>query len=382
MHKPVIISAKRTAIGKLGGIYKYTPPHVLMAHLIKSLLKETGLKADLVDEVIIGNAVGPGGNLARLSLLEAGLPHTVPGVTVDRQCGSGLEAVNLAARLIQSGAGDIYLAGGVESTSLEPKRIALPSSENGASRPMERAQFSPHFIGDPDMGVAAENVARHYQITREKQDEFALSSHKKAISAQIDGRFKSEIISYQAFFKDEGPRKNMSLKLLERVSPAFVKDGTVTAGNACGLNDGASLILIMSLEKARTLNLGPQLHFIDATSAGVDPNLLGLGPIPAVNKLLKRQNLLISDIDVFEFNEAFASQVIASVENLKIPYDRLNLGGGAIAFGHPYGASGAVLITRLLTEMKRHKLKRGIATLGIAGGLGLATLVERYEQND
>lgn len=382
MNKPVIISAKRTAIGKLAGIYKDTAPHILMAHLIKSMLETTQINPKLIDEVIIGNAVGPGGNIARLSLLEAGLPETVPGVTIDRQCGSGLEAINLAARLIQAGAGEIYLAGGVESVSLEPLKFSKPISESEASKPMKRAQFSPNFIGDPDMGLAAENVATHFKITRKQQDAFALASHEKAIKAQADGRFESEIIAYQRLSKDQGPRKSMSLKLLERAPSAFVKNGTVTAGNSCGLNDGAALTLIMSLEKAKALNLKPELSFIDATSAGVNPNLLGIGPIPAVQKLLKKQNLSISDIDVFEFNEAFASQVIASVDELNIPYDRLNLGGGAIAFGHPYGASGAILITRLLTEMKKNNFKRGLATLGIAGGLGLATLVERYDNEN
>ncbi len=382
MNKAVIISAKRTAIGKKGGIYKDTPPHLLMAHLIQSLLKEVSFDSSLIDDVIIGNAVGPGGNIARLSLLEAGLPESVPGVTIDRQCGSGLEAINLAARLIQSGAGDIYLAGGVESTSLEPIKFARSTTKNKSNKLMTRAQFSPHFIGDPDMGQAAENVATHFQITRKKQDAFALSSHKKAVQAQADGRFDSEIISYKTFSKDQGPREKMSLKLLKRAPSAFVENGTVTAGNSCGLNDGAALSLVMSLEKALALNLKPELSFVDATSAGVDPNLLGIGPIPAVRKLLNKQNLSISDIDVFEFNEAFASQVIASVDQLNIPYDRLNLGGGAIAFGHPYGASGAILITRLLTEMKINKFNRGLATLGIAGGIGLATLVERYNNEN
>lgn len=382
MNRAVIIDAKRTAIGKVGGMFKSIPPEELGATVIHALLAENNLDAKQVDEVLFGNAIGPGGNIARLTSLTAGLPVEVPGVTIDRQCGSGLEAINLACRLVQAGAGEVYLAGGVESSSLAPWKFAKPSHLSDPPTYFERARFSPDFIGDPDMGVAADNVAKAYHITREDQDIFALHSHQKAILAQEEGRFQHEIIPLLGRKQDEGPRAHLSKRLLNRLQPAFTKDGTVTAGNACAINDGASAVLIMSEAKCFALGLTPQLVFKDTTSAGVDPNLLGVGPIPAVKKLLARNNITINQIDVVEFNEAFASQVIASTNALQIPLAKLNLAGGALAYGHPYGASGAILVTRLLTEMRQTHHKLGLATMGIGGGIGLATLFERYEVND
>ncbi|MDQ0339332.1 acetyl-CoA acetyltransferase [Caldalkalibacillus uzonensis] len=309
-NKAVIVEAKRTPIGKVGGMLKDVSPEQLAAHVMKALISECGLSFGQVDEVILGNATGPGGNLARLALLTAGFPVEVPGVTVDRQCGSGLEAVNLAARLIQAGAGEFYVAGGVESTSQAPWKIEKPASlYKGAPRLFTRTRFS----------------------------------------------------------------------------PVFRENGTVTAGNACPINDGAAVLLVMSERKARELGLVPVLEFVDAVSAGVDPNLLGIGPVPAVKKLLERQGMTVDEIDLVEFNEAFASQVIASLRELGIPWDKVNVGGGAIALGHPYGASGAILVTRLVTrlvtEMSLHQATWGLATLGIGGGLGLATLFKRYIQD-
>lgn len=381
MREVVIVAAKRTAIGKVGGMFKHLRVEQLVAPLIEAIVKQYELDPASIDEVILGNATGPGGNIARLSALCAHLPHSVPGVTVDRQCGSGLEAINLAARLIQAGAGDIYLAGGVESTSTAPWRIEKPSSLYDVRGPQfyYRARFSPEFVGDPEMGVAAENVAKKYGVSREEQDEYALLSHKKAVHATKNGVFLEEIVPIEGIITDECPRSDTSLEKLARLKPIFQQDGTVTAGNACPLNDGAALILLMSKEKCIELGLTPVLRFIDATSAGVDPNYLGIGPVPAVKKLLQRQNKKISDIDIVEFNEAFAAQVIASLKQLQIPYDKVSVNGGALAIGHPFGASGAILMTRLFTEMKRRRLKTGLATLGIGGGLGLATLVELVE---
>ncbi|MBM7703584.1 acetyl-CoA C-acyltransferase [Metabacillus iocasae] len=379
MREAVIVTAKRTAVGKVGGMFKDIPPEELAATLIRHILQDCKLHPASIDEVVLGNAVGPGGNLARLAALQAGLSVTVPGVTIDRQCGSGLEAINMSLRLIQSGAADIVLAGGVESSSLAPWKIAKPSSlyHPGGPALFTRARFSPDFIGDPDMGVAAENVAKQFRITRDDQDTYALNSHQKAIHAQQTGRFQEEIVSVNGIAKDECPRQQTSKEKLASLQPVFQEGGTVTAGNACPINDGAALVLIMSVEKCKELGLSPLARFVDATSAGVDPNILGVGPIPAVQKLLKRTNYSIEDIDVFEFNEAFASQVLASIRALHIPENKLNLGGGALALGHPYGASGAILVTRLCAEMKRTGAKRGLATLGIGGGLGVATLLER-----
>jgi acetyl-CoA C-acetyltransferase len=383
MTEAVIVMAKRTPIGKIGGILSTLEPEKLLAPLIQYIVTETNLPKDMIDDVIIGNVVGPGGNIARVSALEADLPITVPGVTIDRQCGSGLEAINIAARLIQSGAGEVYLAGGVESTSRAPWKMAKPQTLMGIPELYTRAHFTPNSYGDPDMGIAAENVAKKYAISREEQDRFSLKSHQKAIHSQKTGRFDQEIVPLQVkgewITKDECPRSNTSIEKLSKLPPVFQEHGTVTAGNACPLNDGAALVLIMSLEKCRELNLKPILRVVDAQAAGVDPNYLGIGPIPAVQKVLKRQQLTVDNIDVVEFNEAFASQVLASLKELQIPLDKVNRGGGALAIGHPFGASGAMLMTRLCAEMLHNPYKKGIATLGIGGGIGLATLVESVE---
>lgn len=383
MTEAVIVMAKRTPIGKLGGTLSALEPEELLAPLIQCIVDGTRLPVDVIDDVIIGNVVGPGGNIARVAALAAGLPVTVPGVTVDRQCGSGLEAINIAARLIQSGAGEIYLAGGVESTSRAPWKIAKPHTLTGVPRLYTRARFTPEAYGDPDMGIAAENVARKYGITREQQDRYALSSHEKAVSAQQTGRFDQEIVPLHVHGtwvnSDECPRTDTSMIKLQKLPPIFLDQGTVTAGNACPVNDGAALVLIMSRKKCEELKLVPILRVVDAQAAGVEPDVLGMGPVPAVRKVLSRQQLDVNDIDIVEFNEAFASQVLASLGGLGIPLEKVNPGGGALALGHPYGASGAVLMTRLCAEMLHKPYKRGLATLGIGGGMGLATLVEAVE---
>ncbi len=380
MRDAVIVMAKRTPIGKLGGQLATLEPEHLVAPLIKEIIKETALPSDCIDDVILGNAVGPGGNLARLAALEADLPFSIPGVTIDRQCGSGLEAINMAARFVQSGAGEVYLAGGVESTSRAPWKMKKPNTLMAMPQFYSRAPFTPQRYGDPDMGIAAENVAKKYSISRQAQDHYAYKSHQKAIQAMKSNRFADEIVPLQVkeewITLDECPRENTSLEKLQSLSPVFLENGTVTAGNACPLNDGAALVLVMSLEKCLEFQLQPILRFVDSQAAGVDPNYLGIVPIPAVQNILKRQQLNVQDIDIVEFNEAFASQVLASIQALQIPEDKVNRAGGAIAIGHPYGASGAVLITRLFYEMKYQPYKRALATLGIGGGMGLATLVE------
>jgi acetyl-CoA C-acetyltransferase len=383
MIEAVIVMAKRTPVGRMGGLLSTLEPEALLAPLIQHIVAETNLPKELIDDVIIGNVVGPGGNIARVAALEAGLPVSVPGVTVDRQCGSGLEAINIAARLIQSGAGEIYLAGGVESTSRAPWKMAKPQTLMGVPQLYTRAHFTPSSYGDPDMGIAAENVARKYGISREEQDQYALKSHQKAVHAQQSDRFQQEIVPLQVEGQwvntDECPRANTSLDKLQKLPPIFEEKGTVTAGNACPINDGAALLLMMSREKCQQLKLTPILRVVDAQAAGVDPNYLGMGPVPAVQKVLKRQKLTVADLDIVEFNEAFASQVLASLNELQIPQEKVNLGGGALAIGHPYGASGAMLMTRLCAEMQHAPYQRGLATLGIGGGIGLATLVEVIE---
>ncbi|MYL35127.1 acetyl-CoA C-acyltransferase [Pontibacillus yanchengensis] len=382
MNNAVIVSVKRTAIGKMGGALAHLRPEQLVSPLVQSIISETNLDPVMIHDVVLGNVVGPGGNIARLSALQAGLPISVPGVTVDRQCGSGLEAINLASRLVQAGAGDMYIAGGVESTSRAPWKVEKPFSLFDPNGPTfyGRARFSPEEIGDPEMGEAAENVASAYNVSREDQDAYAYQSHQKALNAQQENVFKSEIVPVDGVDMDECPRPNTSLSKLARLPSVFRENGTVTAGNACPLNDGAAVVLIMSEEKCKSLGLTPLAKFIDATSAGVDPNYLGIGPVPAVRKLLEQQDCGVETIDVVEFNEAFASQALASLRELHIPLHKVNLSGGALALGHPYGASGAILITRLVTEMKRRHLHTGLATLGIGGGLGLATMLENVEE--
>ena len=383
MRDAVIVMAKRTPIGKIGGQFSTLEPEKLLAPLIKEITQVTQLPKNLIDDVIIGNVVGPGGNIARLSALEADLPFTVPGMTIDRQCGSGLEAINIAMRMIQSGAGDIYFAGGVESTSRAPWKMKKPNSLIGMPEFYSRAPFTPSSYGDPDMGIAAENVAQKYGISREEQDQYALHSHQKASKSMQTGRFEKEIVPLNVNGKwissDECPRTNTSIEKLQKLSPVFLEKGTVTAGNACPLNDGAAVLLVMSLDKCRELNLKPILKLVDAQVAGVDPLYLGIGPVPAVQALLKRQHMNIEEIDVVEFNEAFASQVLASLNELHFPLNKVNRGGGALAIGHPYGASGAILMTRLCSEMMYEPFKTGLATLGIGGGMGIATLVEAIE---
>ncbi|ARI77359.1 thiolase family protein [Halobacillus mangrovi] len=378
MSEPVIITARRTAIGKVGGMFSHVPSEQLVSPLIQNILEETSLNPSEVDDVILGNATGPGGNLARLCALEADLPFSVPGVTIDRQCGSGLEAIQMAARFVQAGAGEVYLAGGVESSSTAPWKIEKPANLYHPAGPSiyTKARFSPGKIGDPGMGEAAENVAERYGISRKDQDEYAFYSHQKATEAIENGRFKEEIVPVQGIVQDECVRWNTSVEKLAELSPVFKEQGTVTAGNACPINDGAALVLIMSKEKANALDVEPGLTFRDSVCCGVDPHYLGIGPIPAVTRLLGKQDLKVDDIDAVEFNEAFASQVLASIRNLSIPAEKVNRGGGAIALGHPYGASGAILVSRLFHEMKSGDLKRGLATLGIGGGMGLAALFE------
>ncbi|WP_085992275.1 acetyl-CoA C-acyltransferase [Oceanobacillus senegalensis] len=362
MKKAVIVNAKRTVIGKKNGMLRDYPPEKLASYVIRNLVKDID---EPVDDIVFGNAVGPGGNIARLSALESGQPYQTPGITIDRQCGSGLEAIRLACHLIQGGAGDIFIAGGVESTSTSPFKC--------------RARFSPEHIGDPDMGIAAENVAEKYGITREMQDEFARLSYMRAYASLSKGYFSDELVQIEGIpMRDEGLKPNLNYeRMLKRVPPSFKKNGTVTAGNSCGINDGAAAVLVMSEEKARELNVKPVLRFVDSTVIGTDPNFPATGPIPAVSNILAKNNLSVEDIDLIEINEAFAVKVALFSRTFSISYDKINPEGGAIALGHPYGASGAILVTRLFHEVKRYFPDLMLSAIGIGGGLGIAILWER-----
>ncbi|WP_416675178.1 thiolase family protein [Egbenema bharatensis] len=383
---PLIIAARRSPIGRAGRSLRSLTAAKLMVPVLQALLIDSGLAAAQVEEVILGNAVGGGGNLARLAALTAGFPVTVPGLTIDRQCGSGLEAISLAARLIQSGAVEAVIAGGVESVSTAPWRVEKPKSLYDLPQFVNRAQFSPDGIGDPDMGIAAENVAQKYDISRDRQDQYALRSHQKAIDSIQSGRFQSEIVPIglpgaSSIDTDECPRSNLTLERLAKLPPAFREGGTVTVGNTCPINDGAAAVLMISDRLFHQLGLTQGLRVVDTASAGVDPNLLGIAPIASTQKLLNRHpELSIDQIDLVEFNEAFAAQVLACLDGLSIPESKVNVGGGAIALGHPYGASGAILVTRLFTELVRREssARLGLATMGIAGGLGVSLLVEKY----
>lgn len=361
MNNAVIVAAKRTPIGKKDGLFKGVQPEKLAAPLLKHLA--AGIETH-VQDVILGNVVGPGGNLARLTSLEAGLPVSVPGLTIDRQCSAGLEAIRLASYLVQSGAGDCYIAGGVESESTSPYK--------------KRSRFSPDRIGDPDMGEAAENVASNYQITRQKQDDYACLSYHRSWKAHDKGYFTTEILPVEDQDQDEAFNKKRPIdQLVVRAKPAFKTGGTVTAANSCGINDGASAVLVMSEAKAATLGYVPVLRFVDSAVAGVHPFYPGIAPVPAIQVILERQSLAVSDIDIFELNEAFASKIVACVNELKIPYEKLNPHGGALTLGHPYGASGSILVTRLFHEAHRSKdLKFVMAAIGSGGGIGLAVLFE------
>lgn len=337
-------------------------PHELAAPLLRQLAN--GIE-DKVEDVILGNVTGPGGNVARVSALEAGLPLSVPGLTLDRQCSAGLEAIRMACYLIQGGAGQCYIAGGTESTSNSPYQ--------------KRARFSPDKIGDPDMGVAAEFVAREYGITKDRQDEYALLSYERSWDAHNKGLFDQEILAVDKWNRDEEFFRDRNMKaLLKRAKPIFIKEnGTVTAANSCGIHDGASAALVMEEKMANLLGLQPVLRFIDSEVSGVHPCYPGIAPVSAIQQLLNRNKLTIEDIDLIEMNEAFASKIAACAQELSIPYEKLNVRGGALTIGHPYGASGAILVSRLFHEVQRRKQgKYVLAAIGSGGGIGVAVLFQ------
>jgi acetyl-CoA C-acetyltransferase len=384
-RQPVIIAALRTPVCRANGALKHLRSHELLAPVLVALLDEAGLDAGEVADVVIGNAVGAGGNVARLAALEAGLPVSVPGLTVDRQCGSGLDAIVLASRLVAAGGGT-YLAGGVESISTAPLRAHR--NDDGEPAFFSRAQFAPLSHGDPDMGVAAENVAREYGISRARQDEFALRSHRRAVAAQASGTFARETVELPAagpvqgpVAADDGPRPRLSEALMARFPAAFVESGTVTAGNSCFDADGAAAVVITSLARARELGVADGLAVVGTETAGVEPRFLGIGAAAAASKLLASHKVNAADLDLVEFNEAFASQTLACLDHLGIDPLRANADGGALALGHAYGASGAVLVTRLLAQARREPEdaahgKLALAMISIAGGMGTAALFQ------
>ncbi|HVO07534.1 MAG TPA: acetyl-CoA C-acetyltransferase [Burkholderiaceae bacterium] len=388
----VIVSAARTAVGKFGGTLGKTPAPELGAAVIKAVLERSGVAADQVSEVILGQVLqaGAGQNPARQALIKAGLPNSIPAMTINKVCGSGLKAVMLAAQAIRDGDSDIVIAGGQENMSLAPH--VLHNSRDGQR--MGDWKLVDSMITDGlwdvynqyHMGVTAENVAKKYGITREQQDALALASQQKAAAAQEAGRFKDEIVPFSiaqkkgdpiVFAADEFINRKTSAEALAGLRPAFDKAGTVTAGNASGINDGGAAVLVMSAKRADQLGLQPLARIASYASAGLDPAYMGMGPVPAATKALQRAGWKPADLDLLEINEAFAAQACAVHKEMGWDTSKVNVNGGAIAIGHPIGASGCRILVTLLHEMQRRGAKKGIASLCIGGGMGVALTVER-----
>jgi acetyl-CoA C-acetyltransferase len=390
--KVVIASAVRTPVGSYGGAFKNVSAVELGVTAAKEAIKRAGIKPEDVDEAVLGCVLqaGLGQNVARQIVLGAGCPIDVPAMTINKVCGSGLRTVSLAAQMIKAGDADIVLAGGAESMSQAPY---LLKEERWGAR-MGHKQVIDEMIkdglwdvyNDYHMGVTAENVAEDFGITREMQDELAATSQQRAEKARAEGRFKDEIVPVEVkdrkgnvtvVDQDEHIREGVTPESISKLRPAFIKDGTVTAANASGLNDGASMLVVMSEEKAKELGVKPLATIVSYASAGVEPRIMGTGPIPSSRKALEKANLTIDDMDLIEANEAFAAQAYAVKNELGYDFDKVNVNGGAIALGHPIGASGARILTTLLYEMQKRDSKKGLATLCIGGGMGTALVVER-----
>jgi len=392
MERAVIVDALRTPIGRYAGALKEVRPDDLAALVVSQAVQRNQLDPATIEDVYFGDANQAGEdnrNVARMALLLAGLPVEIPAATMNRLCGSGMQAVVAATREIETGNGDCFLAGGVESMTRAPYILEKPPREfaRGAQTLHDSTlgwrMTNPRFKQDwtISLGQTAEVVARRYGISRDEQDRWALASHQKAVAAQQACHFRNELVPVAiprgaAFEADEGPRADTSLEKLAALKPAFEKDGTVTAGNSSPLNDGAACLVMMSESHAQRINARPLARVLSAASAGVDPSVMGLGPIPASRKALARAGLTASDMDCVEVNEAFASQVIACVRDLELDPQRVNPNGGAIALGHPLGASGVRIIATLVHELARRKARYGLATMCIGVGQGIATVVE------
>lgn len=406
MQDVVIIDAVRSPIGALGGVLSKIRPDDLAAQVLESLVQRTQIDPTIVEEVYLGCANQAGEdnrNVARMASLLAGLPIEVTAVTINRLCSSGLNAINMAARAIRCGEGDVFIAGGVESMSRAP--YSLPKAEYafpyGNLTAYDTAigwrypnpKFENRFGTDP-MGITAENLAEEYQIPRIKQDEFAMRSNHLAVTAMDEGKFSVEIAPIiipqkrgepTVITQDERPRRDTTLEKLSNLKPAFKKDGSVTAGNSSGLNDGAAAVLLMSEKRAKELGMKPVARWVGSAAAGVPPRIMGIGPVPATRKLLQRTGLALADIELIELNEAFAAQALAVMQELELNPEIVNVNGGAIALGHPLGCSGARIFTTLLHEMKRLTAVKqspiyGLATLCVGVGQGEATIIESISE--
>ncbi len=391
-NEVVIVSAVRTAIGSFQGTLKDVPATTLGSIVIKEALARAGVAGEQVDEVIMGNVLsaGLGQNPARQASIAAGLPNTVPALTINKVCGSGLKAVHLAAQAIVAGDADIIVAGGFENMSQAP--YVLKNAREGFRMGDQKVVDTMIHDGlwcafnDYHMGITAENLCDAYEITREEQDTFAARSQQRAEAAIAAGKFNDEIVAVEIpqrkgdaviFDRDEFPRAGVTAESLSKLRPAFKKDGSVTAANASGINDGAAAVVVMSKAKALELGLKPMAQISANASSGVDPSIMGTGPVTAVKKALAKANVSLEDVGLIEANEAFAAQSIAVDRELAFNHDKLNVNGGAIALGHPIGASGARILVTLLHEMEKRDVKTGLATLCIGGGQGVATIVQR-----
>ncbi len=391
MRKVVIAAACRTAIGKFGGTLKDTPATELGTIVIKEAINRAGIKPEMVEEVYMGNVIqaGNGQNPARQAAVNAGIPVEVPATTINVLCGSGLHCVNLAAKLIALGDRDIVVAGGMENMDQAPylltkARFGYRMNAGTVEDALIRDGLNDAFY-NYHMGITAENIAEQWNLTREELDAFSVESQQKAEKAIADGRFKDEIVPVTiktrkgdiVFDTDEGNRPGTTMETLAKLKPAFKKDGVVTAGNASGINDGAAALVIMSEEKANELGIKPLAYWVYGDLAGVDPAIMGIGPVAATKKVLAKTGWSVDDFDLIEANEAFAAQSVAVEKELKWDHSKLNVNGGGIALGHPVGCSGARILVTLLYEMQKRDAKKGLATLCVGGGMGCAAVVER-----
>jgi len=391
--KIVLAGACRTAVGSMGGALSSVSAADLGAIVIKEALKRAGVAPEMVDEVYMGCVIqaGLGQNVARQASIKAGLPVEVPAMTLNIVCGSGLNAVNQAAHMIQAGAADIIVAGGTENMSLAP--FALDKARYGYR--LGNGTLVDTMVNDAltdafnqyHMGITAENIVEKYKLTRQEMDEFAANSQAKAVAAREAGKFKDEIVPVEVKKRketvivdtDEGPRAGVTAEGIGKLRPAFKKDGSVTAANASSINDGAAAIVVMSEKKAKELGVTPMATWVAGALGGVEPEIMGIGPVASTTKMMKKANLKIDDFDLIEANEAFAAQSLAVARDLKFDMDKVNVNGGAIAIGHPVGASGCRILVTLLYEMQKKDAKLGLATLCIGGGMGCSTAVEKYE---
>ena len=393
MKDAVIVSGARTPVGRFGGAFKDVSAPDLGSQAIKAALERAGITPDMVDEVVIGNAVqaAEAGYAARLASLKSGIPHDVPTIAINRQCSSGLEAINMAAQLIRTGEAEIAVAGGTENMSQVPYMIEYKARFDGLRMGNSTlVDGLTEGLGCPvnryHMGVTAENVAERFGVSRKDQDELAFISHQRASTAASEGRFTNQITEIEVpqrrsdpitVSEDEGPRADTTIESLSVLRPVFKKDGTVTAGNASSINDGAAAVVMMSAERAAALGLKPRMKWHTRGVAGVDPAIMGIGPVPAVQKALGKAGMEVSDIDVIELNEAFASQALYCMRELNLDIDKTNPNGSGISLGHPVGATGAIMTVKIMEEMERSNANLGLVTMCVGGGQGVATVFER-----